>query len=202
MSRPTRSDQLANPQFAADLFSQQLWCWGRDILRTGGNWLIDVGFERIPPPADRAACPSVYILELAQARRVLLRGFGVIYSDAELGSIFLSRNVFSPQYTHLASIGRLPWTIDDLPILRTPAPSQRESCGALVLGLIHWITRYEQTIIEQLGLRYRQSTLTEWDNGSRPAIPAEQMVRAWQSISEHATTVFYRTAPLALSVSS
>ena len=23
---------------SVDLFSQQIWCWGRDILRTEGNW--------------------------------------------------------------------------------------------------------------------------------------------------------------------
>ena len=41
---------------SVDLFSQQIWCWGRDILRTEGNWLIHYGFDGIYPPAEKAGC--------------------------------------------------------------------------------------------------------------------------------------------------
>ena len=35
---------------AVGLLSQQIWCWGRDILRSEGNWLLHQGFTRLEPP--------------------------------------------------------------------------------------------------------------------------------------------------------
>ncbi|MEM9657068.1 MAG: hypothetical protein AAF961_01795, partial [Planctomycetota bacterium] len=75
---PTRGQQDGRAelqQHAVDLLSQQVWCWGRDILRPEGNWLIEVGFERVEPPADRQDCSSVYALRLPLGRCVVLRGF-------------------------------------------------------------------------------------------------------------------------------
>lgn len=60
-----------------NLFSQQIWCWGQDVLCSEGNWLLELGFERIQPPKNRESCSSVYVLELPRDRRVILRGFGV-----------------------------------------------------------------------------------------------------------------------------
>ena len=50
-----------------DLFSQQIWCWGCDIRRPEGNWLVELGFERMAPPANRESCSSV--LRVKPARR-------------------------------------------------------------------------------------------------------------------------------------
>ena len=45
---------------AARLLSQQVWCWGRDIERPDGNWLMEVGFERIEPTFKCEDCDSIY----------------------------------------------------------------------------------------------------------------------------------------------
>ena len=47
---------------AVGLLSQQIWCWGKDILRSEGNWLLHQGFTRLEPPVDREDCSSVYTL--------------------------------------------------------------------------------------------------------------------------------------------
>lgn len=168
---------------AASLLSQQVWCWGRDIMRPEGNWLLEVGFERIEPPIDRMECSSVYKLELPHGRCVVLRGFGVFYGDPDQGGVFLPRYEFQPRYTKQAKLGRPPWTKEDLPRLRRPAQSQRRACAALVSDLIDWIWRYEAHIIDQLGAEYRRATLTQWDNGSRPVVPAENITTAWRELS-------------------
>ena len=67
---------------AVGLLSQQIWCWGRDILRPEGNWLIEIGFDRMEPPKDHTDCTSVYTRQLATERRIVLRGFGVFYGEA------------------------------------------------------------------------------------------------------------------------
>ncbi|MDG2382245.1 MAG: hypothetical protein P8N76_11290 [Pirellulaceae bacterium] len=166
-------------EHAVDLLSQQAWCWGRDILRPEGNWLLEIGFDRIEPPADRKECSSVYSRELPRGRCVVLRGFGAFYGDCRRGGVFLPRYEFRPRYTKHATLERPPWSDADLPKLNWPTESQRTCCASLTLDLIDWIRTYETNIVEFLGIEYRRSTLDKWDNGKR-TIPAEEMARAWR----------------------
>ena len=167
-------------EYAVGLLSQQLWCWGRDILRPEGNWLLEIGFDRIAPPADRESCSSVYTLELPQGRCVVLRGFGAFYGARQRGGVFLPRYEFRPKYTTHATLECPPWTEADLPKLSAPTDSQRDACASLTLDLIDWIRSYEVTIVERLGIEYRRSTLLPWDDGQRPIMPAEEMAHAWR----------------------
>ena len=175
-----RSDLIKH---AVGLLSQQVWCWGRDILRADGNWLIEIGFDRIAPPDDREGCSSIYSLELSHGRCIVLRGFGVFYGDLHHGGIFLPRYEFRPKYTTQATLEFLPWSEADLPKLHTPSESQQTSCLTLTSDLIEWIQAYELNIVKVLGIEYRRSILREWNNGKRPIIPAEEMAHAWQQIS-------------------
>ena len=167
-------------QHAVKLLGQQLWCWGQDILRPEGNWLIEFGFERTEPPADRNEFPSIYSLKLPNERNVLLRGFGVFYSDQSRGSVFWPRYEFRPKYAMDTTLACPPWSNEDLPAMNLPSKSQRSSCVALILDLIDWIRRYEVAVVEQLGIEYRRRTLDQWDCGEREVIPAEAMARDWR----------------------
>ncbi|MEM8735710.1 MAG: hypothetical protein AAGG44_15860 [Planctomycetota bacterium] len=169
---------------ARDLLNQQVWCWGRDILRPEGNWLLNIGFDRIEPPADRADCSSVYSLQLPRGRCVVLRGFGVFYGDRHRGGVFLPRYGFPPRYTKVATLECPPWSDADLPKLSAPNDAQRTACTPLTVDLIDWIWGYEVTIAERLGLEYRRSTLLRWDNGKRHVIPAEEMASAWKELAQ------------------
>ncbi len=167
-------------EHAVGLLSQQVWCWGRDILRPEGNWLLEIGFERIEPPANRQPCSSVYSLGLPQGRCVVLRGFGVFYGDRERGGVFLPRYQFLPRYTKQATLERPPWSDSDLPSLRPPSKSQSPFCASLTLDLIDWIRTYEVNVVDRLGIEYRRSTLVKWDDGKQRFTPAEEMARAWR----------------------
>ena len=164
------------------LLSQEIWCWGRDILRPEGNFLQEIGFHRIKPPEGHDECSSVYSLELPGDRVVVLRGFGVFYGDRRLGGVFLPRYEFRPQYTKVARLDAQPWLYADLPDMHPPTQRQLASCAVLTLGLIDWIRSYEVKIAELLGVGYRRSTLVQWDNGERPIILAEDMPREWRSL--------------------
>jgi len=168
---------------AVGLLSQQAWCWGRDVLRPAGNWLLEIGFTRLRPPAERKDCPSVYVLELPHGRCVLLRGFGAFYGDRELGGVFLPRHEFQPRYTTLATLDCPPWSDEDLPELSPPTESQRSACVSLPLALIDWIRGYVVQIVERLGIEYRRQTLAQWNNGKRPFTPAEKFASAWRELS-------------------
>ena len=73
-------------------------------MRPEGNWLIEIGFNRIEPPDDRKDCPSVYSHELPRGQSVVLRGFGVFFGDSAHGGIFVPRYEFQPKYTKSAAI--------------------------------------------------------------------------------------------------
>ena len=122
----TRSELLKH---AEGLLSQQIWCWGCDIMRPEGNWLIEIGFKRIEPPDNRSDCPSVYSLELPRGQCIVLRGFGVFFGDPEYGSIFVPRYEFQPKYTTQPALDCPPWSDEDLPALHMPMSHQNEKCA-------------------------------------------------------------------------
>lgn len=180
---------------AIGLLSQQVWCWGQDIMRPEGNWLLEIGFERTAPPASRQSCPSIYQMNLPGGKWILLRGFGVFFGDPSCGSVFLHRYEFVPQFLNQGTLRHLPWNNADLPRLRRPTESQRPACTSLILHLIDWIRDYEVNIVDRLGVEYRQSTLIEWDDGKQPCTPAEDMAGEWRrlgiSLAENPT--FWKT---------
>ena len=172
-----RSDLVKH---AVDLLSQQIWCWGRDILRPEGNWLLELGFDRVKPPDDREGYSSVYSLQLPKDRCVILRGFGVFYGDVRDGGIFMPRYEFRPKYTTHGTLQSPPWADTDLPKLDLPQESQQRSYLTLTCNLIDWLHEYEVEVVELLGIEYRRSILRQWDNGNRTLIPAEAMANSWK----------------------
>jgi len=167
-------------EHAITLLSQQLWCWGRDISRPEGNWLVEIGFERIESPLERKKCSSMYSLKIKDNQCIILRGFGVFYGNNDHGGIFLPRYKFLPRYSEHSNLKFLPWEEKDLPKMEPPSEPQQTSCETLTIDLINWIINYEENIVKQLGIEYRQSTLAEWDNRIREIIPAEKMTQEWR----------------------
>ena len=168
---------------AKNLLSQQIWCWGRDIQRVEGNWLTEIGFERIEPPSDREGCHSVYSLKLPDGQCIVLRGYGLFYENNQNGGIFVPRYEFLPYYTKYSELDCQPWTKQDLGDLDHLKEEMIPDCVALLKDLIDWIQTYEEFIVQHLGIEYRRKILGEWDNGERLIIPAEEVVSNWQSLS-------------------
>jgi len=180
MPKKSHINNQVDLQQAADLLSQQIWCWGRDIIRPQGNWLLQIGFDRIKPSTGQEECPSAYKLDLPNGCCVVLRGFGLFYGDRDRGNVFLPRYEFQPRYTTQAAMICPPSSDADVPHL-DPTTAFKKTCFAsLILDAIDWIQTYEANIIEQLGIEYRRSTLIKWHNGKRAIIPAEEVVHAWQ----------------------
>lgn len=170
---------------AAALLDQQIWCWGQDVNHPDGNHLACIGFQRIPPPRKRKGCSSVYHLPLdgggtGARQSVILRGFGVFYSDETLGTVFLPRYSFQPLYSPRGSLKKSCWSMEDLPKMRLPTPDDREQGLILLFKMLHWILSYETDIVKRYGLHYRREIVGRWDNGERLIFPAERMAAAWR----------------------
>ena len=179
---------------AVKLLSQQVWCWGRDIERIEGNWLMEIGFERSEPTFRCDNCDSIYSLELSNGKRVILRGFGVFYGNDQKEGIYLPRYEFLPKYLRRLNIKNIPWEKNDLPELHFPNNSEVSNCVCLVTELVNWIRTYEENVANILGLDYRKSTLYEWQKIVGSIIPAEDMISEWNfletKISENSPLIF------------
>ena len=179
---------------AARLLSQQVWCWGRDIERSDGNWLMEIGFERIEPTFKCEDCDSIYSLKLPTGKRVMLRAFGVFYGNDQKEGIYLPRYDFLPKYSRRLNIKNPPWEKKDLPKLNFPKNSEITNCVTLVSELVNWIRTYEENVVNVLGIDYRKSTLLEWIKIRGLIIPAEDMVSEWKflesQISENSSLIF------------
>ena len=165
---------------ASRLLSQQVWCWGRDIERSEGNWLMEIGFDRIEPEFKCDHCDSIYTLELPSGKRVMLRAFGVFYGNDQKEGIYLPRYDFLPKYSRRLNIKNPPWEKKDLPKLNYPNNLEVSNCIFLVSELVNWIRTYEENVVNILGLDYRKSTLLEWIKIKELVIPAEDMVSEWK----------------------
>ena len=165
-----------------NLFSQQIWCWGRDILRKEGNWLIQQGFDGIKSPAERADSKTIYTLSLSKSKSVILRGFGVLFTDQSYGTIFLPRYDFRPKFTKDTELKNPPWEFGDLSEFKFPNESEIEHSSSMLIQLVDWIIKYEKEIQDKLGTDYRESTLLEWDNGKRVVIAAKEIIGEWVKI--------------------
>ena len=165
---------------ASRLLSQQVWCWGRDIERSEGNWLMEIGFDRIEPEFKCDHCDSIYTLELPSGKRVMLRAFGVFYGNDQKEGIYLPRYDFLPKYSRRLNIKNPPWEKKDLPKLNFPNNLEASNCIFLVSELVNWIRTYEENVVNILGLDYRKSTLLEWIKIRGLVIPAEDMISEWK----------------------
>ncbi len=174
---------ITRQQWAADLLSQQVWCWGQDVKRPDGNWLTETGFLRKKPPENRKDCSSVYTLEISTTTRIVLRGFGVFIGDDSTGGLFVERYGFTPKFSTKTKLDCPPWSDKDMPLFERPLPDQRYGCMLLLLRLLDWIRQYETDVATKLGIDYRRQTLIQWNNGKRRFIPAEQIGSAWRRLS-------------------
>lgn len=171
------------------LMTQQFWHWGRDVLHCDGNYLMKLGFDRVPPPRKHKGCPSLYSLQISEEERLILRGFGAIWEHRVQGKILLLREPFAVKYSADAEPLSNCWTRDNLPMMSDPTSAQRQQCLKLLERLLDWIIQYEQNALIEFGVEDRQRILKEWDNGKRKLLTPADVPEAWkrmkQTLIEH-----------------
>lgn len=168
---------------ATVLFDQQLWCWGRDVVRPEGNLLLALGMCRYRA-ATAAGATSAYTGRVAGGT-VWLWGFGVLYSDdATGGTVFLQRYDFVPKLV-ARPLGAPVYRSADLPGLARPSSAgERAVARTLVRRVAEWVARYEHWVAESHGTAYRRAALAARDRP--PAVPAERMAAGWERVAKKA----------------
>ncbi len=164
------------------LFDQQLWCWGQDIRRTKGNALLAYGFTKHRPPEGKHGS-TAYEWRGSGRSRAILWGFGFFYGDGDRDGLFLQRYKFTPKQTAAVDFSLPIWKPEQLPELTHPrdVDAWHRVFNLLTQGLA-WIGDYEQWIISEYGLDYRQRCTDAW---KKKCIPAHEMAAKWHELVEY-----------------
>lgn len=172
----TRND-IGWRRWLTQLFDQQMWCFGCDIVRPEGNLLLQLGMCRYAAPNDTSGS-TMYTAKIDDEGAVFLWGFGVLLTIPHHGGLFLRRFDFAPRFCarddgfgihHPDQLGPLRW-----PVKASEWICWREQ----VARLTRWFGRYEHWIAETYGHAYRKQCLHA--RGSNSLVPAEQMAKEWE----------------------
>lgn len=164
---------------AEQLLAQQLWCWGCDIRREGGNLLLEYGFSRRRPSQvnDGSSC---YRSD-DDCRHICLWGFGVFYGERRHGGLYLGRSGFQPSWSAVESLADGIHWADELPAFGRPrGAAQWQAAHLLCRRMLQWIAAYERWVVAHCGIEYRRGCVASWLS---PLVKAEQMPRAWSQLS-------------------
>jgi hypothetical protein len=176
----SRSD-LGFRRWAAGLFDQQMWCFGRDIARAGGNILSDLGMCQYRSGEPNRGS-TLYTAAVEPGGSVFLWGFGAMYAEPGRGGVFVRRYDFAPRLTARETalgvheperLGGLvhPTTGREVTTLRTLLPR-----------LVGWFARYEHWVAETFGAAYREQCLAGRD---KPClVPAGRMAHEWEQVAK------------------
>jgi hypothetical protein len=166
---------------AAALFDQQMWCWGCDIRREGGNLLAAYGFHK--HASDKKNCHSTYTFALDSDCTMTLWGWGMWISRAEMGSAFVSRSRFDLQHTYevVNPIGACQ--ASDLPFTTLTTSAQVELGRALLCEAMLLCADYERWLIQSVGLSYREQVVKAHPPSSHhKPVEAHRMADTWHEL--------------------
>jgi hypothetical protein len=157
-----------------------MWCLGQDISRAPTNELIEYGFSKEPPPNGMDASSRYVLEERETGREVRLWGFGIVYAEGGVGSLYLERRKFAPRLLPNRSLGTDVWRASEMPKCRKPrAESETTAAWRLLAGVCAWFSDYEAWIRREFGEEYRRRCVSAWPKKSLPAA----MPEAWASLA-------------------
>jgi hypothetical protein len=168
------------------LLDQQMWCWGRDVLRQGGNALCAYGFERHPPPAGLKA-GSCYQITCQTGEQVALWGFGLFFGKGGHGGLFLRRYEFNPVFLRVSRLPEAVWGPDSLSSFHQQSDAHEEQVWLYLLpAALRWMAGYERWVQQALGLEYREECVAEWH---KQRIAAQRMADTWDDLARKVVEV-------------
>ncbi len=181
------------------LFDQQMWCWGRDVVRPEGNLLIAYGFTRCGRESElfprerwisagggpeQRVSTSGYVLrpsETVPPYWVGLWGWGMLYGTSRTPTLFLRRFTFEPRLLSLTSPPTSTVDPDDLQAdTLPPHANQRSELRSLFAAALRWIAEYERWVEQTVGFAYRHRCVQQW---FKKGIPAQEMTATWEQLA-------------------
>lgn len=135
------------------LLDLQMWCFGCDIRRPEGNFLLQSGFKKIS--AGKIYGSSHYHQSFEGVRSLHLWGFGIVACEKEV-AISLRRHERTPLFAERVRIGSDIHRPHELPRFSSPVTeeSRRKACDLLLLVATQ-LESYESSVLACAGAEYR-----------------------------------------------
>lgn len=160
------------------LLNQQCWLWGQDVRRAEGNLLLELGFERVRPPAGQQGCTQYTRADADGELR--LWGFGCYHRQAT--GVYLNRYAFAPLAVTLQE--------DVWAVASIPDSTEAADCSRLA-ATVRTLASLEQQIQQATGLDYRARCLHGWN---KRAVPPAALVPAWLALAREIEAYSFRTS--------
>ena len=140
----------------SSVFSNQLYCIGKDILHKD-NLLLQYGFARQRPPNPDKGSSQYSITEMNE--KIILWGFGMVCATNNDG-LFLGRQAFEPKLLKVSSLLPNIWEpaqVSQYTLPRTPKDTLLML--QLLVKSIKWLESYENWVLNKCGQSYRDESL-------------------------------------------
>ncbi|GIW83540.1 MAG: hypothetical protein KatS3mg106_053 [Gemmataceae bacterium] len=185
----------------AQLLDQQMWCWGRDIVRPEGNLLCAYGFSRYRYAKQFSSDGYMYLdgnpkHKVATSGYTFIRndgvwiglwGWGMLYGNSQEGTVFLHRFDFTPIWINITSVPQNLRGPDDLHTFRVgKARDLSVILPRLFTAALNWAASYERWVLDVAGLDYRSACVAQWP---KAVVPASDMAMAWSYLAKHGHTL-------------
>lgn len=170
------------------LMAQQFWLFGYDIRRPEGNLLMTFGFDRCKAPPDSRLSTSRYTKSLATGETVTLWGFGLCWSDPQIGDISISRHHFRPVVREHREQPDDIWDPRDLQGFRKPkSDADTGRCQLLMMKVVAWMADYEAAVLAHAGAVYREQAIRAW---KKPYGTAVELAGMWEQCGRDLSRAF------------
>lgn len=170
-------------KWGALLLSQQCWCWGYDARHrdaAGDCPLTRYGFVRHRPPEGERG--STNYRWHADGRSLGLWGFGLCYSEAERGAVFVRRFDFAPRYCATVALPQDVCRPPQLSQFRPPlTKTDCQTTRDLLRGMLSAVADYEAWVVATTGLAYREASLRAW---THQQVAAPEIAPEWRRLSD------------------
>ena len=165
------------------LFSEQLYCIGKDILHKD-NLLLQYGFTRQRPPNPKMGSSQYSFTE--QNGQVILWGFGMIFATKNDG-MFLWRHEFEPKFLNVNLLLPNLWDPDQLPQRTIPKTAEETLLMLqLLVKSMKWLESYENWVLATCGQTYRNESLRSRYPSAAHHIRLDEK---WSELSEKFTKI-------------
>jgi hypothetical protein len=114
-------------------------------------------------------------------RETRLWGFGIVYLEEGVGSLYLERRKFSPKLLPGSRLDGIAWRASDMPRCRMPrSERERTSAWRLLAGISERLSEYEAWVRDDFGEEYRRACVASWPKKSASS---EGMPEAWMELA-------------------
>jgi len=169
------------------LLEQQFWLFGRDVILSPRNALVEYGLRRHAKPQGRQD-GSCYANRTRQGTVLALWGFGAYFAEQQ--GVLITRRSLTPLVSEMALDPVGVWSPDEL-LVRAAHAADASFALPLLARLCRWFAQYEEWILTVRPVGYDIRSLTGWH---KIVVPRINMAAVWRELAAEMESLISPTA--------